>query len=193
MPFFLCCRQLQDERLQCTQPGAAEESLPAGEAQHVRDFKMRLPLFISTTIPPPRSRPLLVVLTLFPNHILPARHSSCLQPVADPYTLSVFMYIVFFPPLFPVDRRSLMEQLRRLQALIMNTSNKPAQTGTCVLVCFRSRLPTNNQTTVQPLKINNHSTNAPSCRASQCLDVVGSLQGEAKGPNWASQTQAPAE
>lgn len=27
-----------------------------------------------------------------------------------------------------------MEQLRRLQALVMNTSNKPAQTGTCVLV-----------------------------------------------------------
>lgn len=30
--------------------------------------------------------------------------------------------------------RSLMEQLRRLQALVMNGSNKPAQTGTCVLV-----------------------------------------------------------
>ncbi|KAI3368874.1 hypothetical protein L3Q82_025856, partial [Scortum barcoo] len=29
---------------------------------------------------------------------------------------------------------SLMEQLRRLQALVMNSSNKPAQTGTCVLV-----------------------------------------------------------
>ncbi|XP_058495084.1 cyclic AMP-responsive element-binding protein 3-like protein 3-A isoform X2 [Solea solea] len=29
---------------------------------------------------------------------------------------------------------SLMEQLHRLQALFMNTSNKPAQTGTCVLV-----------------------------------------------------------
>lgn len=27
-----------------------------------------------------------------------------------------------------------MEQLRRLQVLVMNTSNKPAQTGTCILV-----------------------------------------------------------
>lgn len=27
-----------------------------------------------------------------------------------------------------------MEQLRRLQAMVMNSSNKPAQTGTCVLV-----------------------------------------------------------
>ena len=37
--------------------------------------------------------------------------------------------------LFPCSlHRSLMEQLRRLQALVMNTSNKPAQTGTCVLV-----------------------------------------------------------
>lgn len=33
---------------------------------------------------------------------------------------------------------SLMEQLRRLQALFMNTSNKPAQTGTCVLVLLLS-------------------------------------------------------
>ncbi|KAL4000064.1 cAMP-specific phosphodiesterase 4 [Sarotherodon galilaeus] len=33
---------------------------------------------------------------------------------------------------------SLMEQLRRLQALVMNTSNKPAQTGTCVLVLVLS-------------------------------------------------------
>ncbi|XP_060889433.1 cyclic AMP-responsive element-binding protein 3-like protein 3-A [Labrus mixtus] len=33
---------------------------------------------------------------------------------------------------------SLMEQLRRLQALVMNTSNKPAQTGTCVLVLLLS-------------------------------------------------------
>ncbi|XP_075895499.1 cyclic AMP-responsive element-binding protein 3-like protein 3-A [Nelusetta ayraudi] len=33
---------------------------------------------------------------------------------------------------------SLMEQLRRLQALIMNTSNRPAQTGTCVLVLLLS-------------------------------------------------------
>ncbi|XP_034529049.1 cyclic AMP-responsive element-binding protein 3-like protein 3-A [Notolabrus celidotus] len=33
---------------------------------------------------------------------------------------------------------SLMDQLRRLQALIMNTTNKPAQTGTCVLVLLLS-------------------------------------------------------
>ncbi|XP_069006032.1 cyclic AMP-responsive element-binding protein 3-like protein 3-A [Embiotoca jacksoni] len=33
---------------------------------------------------------------------------------------------------------SLMEQLRRLQALVMNTSNKPAQTGTCVMVLLLS-------------------------------------------------------
>ncbi|KAM8744695.1 cyclic AMP-responsive element-binding protein 3-like protein 3-A [Acanthopagrus schlegelii] len=33
---------------------------------------------------------------------------------------------------------SLMEQLRRLQALVMNTSKKPAQTGTCVLVLLLS-------------------------------------------------------
>lgn len=34
--------------------------------------------------------------------------------------------------------RSLMEQLRRLQALVMNSSNKPAQTGTCILVLLLS-------------------------------------------------------
>lgn len=33
---------------------------------------------------------------------------------------------------------SLMEQLRRLQSLVMNGSNKPAQTGTCVLVLLLS-------------------------------------------------------
>ncbi|XP_047231046.1 cyclic AMP-responsive element-binding protein 3-like protein 3-A [Girardinichthys multiradiatus] len=33
---------------------------------------------------------------------------------------------------------SLMEQLRRLQAMVMNSSNKPAQTGTCVLVLLLS-------------------------------------------------------
>ncbi|XP_054646956.1 cyclic AMP-responsive element-binding protein 3-like protein 3-A isoform X2 [Dunckerocampus dactyliophorus] len=33
---------------------------------------------------------------------------------------------------------SLMEQLRKLQALVMNTSNKPAQTGTCLLVLLLS-------------------------------------------------------
>ncbi|CAL1593864.1 unnamed protein product [Knipowitschia caucasica] len=33
---------------------------------------------------------------------------------------------------------SLMQQLRRLQALVMNTSNRPAQTGTCVLVFLLS-------------------------------------------------------
>uniref|UniRef100_A0A3B3WIY6 BZIP domain-containing protein n=1 Tax=Poecilia mexicana TaxID=48701 RepID=A0A3B3WIY6_9TELE len=33
---------------------------------------------------------------------------------------------------------SLMEQLRRLQALVMNSSNKPVQTGTCVLVLLLS-------------------------------------------------------
>uniref|UniRef100_A0A3B3CIS8 cAMP responsive element binding protein 3-like 3a n=1 Tax=Oryzias melastigma TaxID=30732 RepID=A0A3B3CIS8_ORYME len=33
---------------------------------------------------------------------------------------------------------SLMDQLRRLQALVMNSSNKPAQTGTCVLVLLLS-------------------------------------------------------
>ncbi|XP_056271376.1 cyclic AMP-responsive element-binding protein 3-like protein 3-A isoform X1 [Pseudoliparis swirei] len=33
---------------------------------------------------------------------------------------------------------SLMEQLRRLQAMVMNSSNKPAQTGTCVLVLLIS-------------------------------------------------------
>ncbi|XP_072245850.1 cyclic AMP-responsive element-binding protein 3-like protein 3-A [Leuresthes tenuis] len=33
---------------------------------------------------------------------------------------------------------SLMEQLRRLQALVMNSSNKPAQTGTCILVLLLS-------------------------------------------------------
>ncbi|KAK3533580.1 hypothetical protein QTP70_023426, partial [Hemibagrus guttatus] len=33
---------------------------------------------------------------------------------------------------------SLMEQLRRLQAMMMNGSNKPAQTGTCVLVLLLS-------------------------------------------------------
>lgn len=112
-----------------------------------------------------RSPPLWLVLIFLPIHILPATHSSCLQPVADLYTLSVVIYVVLFS-FFPVNRRSLMEQLRRLQALIMNTSNKPAQTGTCVLVCAFSRLPTNKQATVQPHKINNHSTNSPSCWAS---------------------------
>ncbi|XP_030639855.1 cyclic AMP-responsive element-binding protein 3-like protein 3-A [Chanos chanos] len=33
---------------------------------------------------------------------------------------------------------SLIEQLRRLQALVMNGSNKPAQTGTCILVLLLS-------------------------------------------------------
>ncbi|TSK53662.1 Cyclic AMP-responsive element-binding protein 3-like protein 3-A [Bagarius yarrelli] len=33
---------------------------------------------------------------------------------------------------------SLMEQLRRLQAMVMNRTNKPAQTGTCVLVLMLS-------------------------------------------------------
>ncbi|KAM4738949.1 cyclic AMP-responsive element-binding protein 3-like protein 3-A [Anableps anableps] len=33
---------------------------------------------------------------------------------------------------------SLMDQLRRLQALVMNSSNKPVQTGTCVLVLLLS-------------------------------------------------------
>ncbi|XP_029285906.1 cyclic AMP-responsive element-binding protein 3-like protein 3-A [Cottoperca gobio] len=33
---------------------------------------------------------------------------------------------------------TLMEQLRRLQAMVMNSSNKPAQTGTCVLVLLLS-------------------------------------------------------
>ncbi|KAL7855027.1 hypothetical protein SRHO_G00172170 [Serrasalmus rhombeus] len=33
---------------------------------------------------------------------------------------------------------SLMEQLRRLQAMVMNGTNKPAQTGTCVLVLLLS-------------------------------------------------------
>ncbi|KAF4097703.1 cyclic AMP-responsive element-binding protein 3-like protein 3-A isoform X2 [Onychostoma macrolepis] len=33
---------------------------------------------------------------------------------------------------------SLMEQLRRLQAMVMNGSNKPAQTGTCILVLLLS-------------------------------------------------------
>lgn len=33
---------------------------------------------------------------------------------------------------------SLLEQLRRLQALVMNTSNKPAQTATCVMVLLLS-------------------------------------------------------
>ncbi|MCI4390844.1 hypothetical protein PGIGA_G00127490 [Pangasianodon gigas] len=33
---------------------------------------------------------------------------------------------------------SLMEQLRRLHALVMNSSNKPAQTGTCILVLLLS-------------------------------------------------------
>lgn len=33
---------------------------------------------------------------------------------------------------------SLMEQLRRLQAMVMNSSNKPAQTGTCILVLLIS-------------------------------------------------------
>lgn len=33
---------------------------------------------------------------------------------------------------------SLLEQLRRLQALVMNSSNKPAQAGTCVLVLLLS-------------------------------------------------------
>lgn len=52
----------------------------------------------------------------------------------------------FFLSFFLVEHRSLMEQLRRLQALIMSTSNKPVQTGTCVLVCFFSlHLPQNRQ------------------------------------------------
>lgn len=33
---------------------------------------------------------------------------------------------------------SLMEQLRRVQAMVMNGSNKPAQTGTCILVLLLS-------------------------------------------------------
>ncbi len=35
--------------------------------------------------------------------------------------------------------RSLMEQLRRLQSLVMNGSSKPAQTGTCILVRWQRR------------------------------------------------------
>ncbi|XP_062311117.1 cyclic AMP-responsive element-binding protein 3-like protein 3-A [Osmerus eperlanus] len=42
--------------------------------------------------------------------------------------------------LFQLERSntSLMEQLRKLQSLVMNGSNKPAQTGTCVLVLLLS-------------------------------------------------------
>ncbi|KAI1891696.1 hypothetical protein AGOR_G00146430 [Albula goreensis] len=41
---------------------------------------------------------------------------------------------------FQLEKRntSLMEQLRRLQALVMNESNKTAQTGTCILVLILS-------------------------------------------------------
>lgn len=38
----------------------------------------------------------------------------------------------FYPALSIIS--SLMEQLRRLQAMVMNGSNKLAQTGTCILV-----------------------------------------------------------
>src|SRR4029434_9702225 len=36
----------------------------------------------------------------------------------------------------PLSPRSLMEKLRRLQAMVMNGSNKTAQTGTCILVSY---------------------------------------------------------
>lgn len=73
------------------------------------------------------------VLTFLPQtvfSILPCQ--SCLFCIL--YFIFFFLFslcLSFFPhPLC----RSLMEQLRRLQALVMNTSNKPAQAGTCVLV-----------------------------------------------------------
>lgn len=63
--------------------------------------------------------------------------SCSARPFFNPI-IFVFSFIsyffVFVFAFFPPFRRSLMEQLRRLQALVMNTSNKPAQTGTCVLV-----------------------------------------------------------
>lgn len=72
--------------------------------------------------------------TLFLALVLP-------QTPVNPIILShVFIHIFFLSlfsslPLLPHPLcRSLMEQLRRLQALVMNTSKKPAQTGTCVLV-----------------------------------------------------------
>lgn len=55
------------------------------------------------------------------NHLLGNLHS--------PYRL---MKLNFLPRFLHFS--SLMEQLRRLQALVMNGSNKPAQTGTCILV-----------------------------------------------------------
>lgn len=90
------------------------------------------------TILPLRSPPLCVVVTFLPIYNLPVSPSSRLQPFVDLYTLSDSGHICCFLPFFPLDRRSLMGQLRRLQALIMNTSNRPAQTGTCVLVCLSS-------------------------------------------------------
>lgn len=106
------------------------------------------------------------------HHILPATHSASLLSRSVPF-ISSHVLLLSSSPSFSVDRRSLMEQLRRLQALIMNTSNKPAQTGTCVLVCSFPRPPTNKQTTAESLEKNNHSTTWSSCWACQCLEKKG--------------------
>lgn len=63
--------------------------------------------------------------------------SSSFQTLGNPiiWVFSILQFFLTLLSFLPFClRRSLMEQLRRLQALFMNTSNKPAQTGTCVLV-----------------------------------------------------------
>src|SRR4029434_3766390 len=46
----------------------------------------------------------------------------------------------------PLSPRSLMEKLRRLQAMVMNGSNKTAQTGTCILVSYCTHTHTHTHT-----------------------------------------------
>ncbi len=60
------------------------------------------------------------------NHLLGNLHT--------PYRL---LNLNFLP--CSLNLSSLMEQLRQLQAMVMNGSNKPAQTGTCILVRVQRR------------------------------------------------------
>ncbi|XP_077390730.1 cyclic AMP-responsive element-binding protein 3-like protein 3-A isoform X1 [Festucalex cinctus] len=92
---------------------------------------------------------------------------------------------------------SLMEQLRRLQALVMNTSNKPAQTGTCVLVLllsvslilFPSLKPYADtkvrQGDFSPVRIQSRSLqNVQASRVMHVIDPPVPAQDESKSARW---------
>lgn len=138
---------IQDGHLQCSQPGAAKESITAGKMQHVSDFK------IEPLVP---FHPFVISWRCLLTQKLPSAFGLVLllpQTLVNPLILSFPFCFQFFTlsclslsfSLLPLHR-SLMEQLRRLQALVMNTSNKPAQTGTCVLVRTSSVCQTDKQT-----------------------------------------------